>query len=310
MHRIAFVAVPPVYAFDLAISQMVLDSAQGYELVVTTAEPGRVEALGGTDLMVEEGLEAASDADTVIVLGGGGREDVDPRVLDLVRDAVESGKRVASFCTGAFVLAQAGVLDGRRATTHWGLTEELARRHPGIEVVSEVFVEDGLILTSAGAAACVELCLHLVRTDFGAAAAAAAGRLAIVAPPRPGEQAQVVQMPLPVTPDESLAATREWALRRLDEAITLHDLAAHACVSTRTFTRRFQAENGVSPIQWLLERRVERARELLETTSLPMDQVAFRSGLGSADSLRQHLVRRVGVTPTAYRQRWKTPSAS
>lgn len=303
MHRIAFVVLAPVYSFDLAIAQMVLDAAgqPGYELVTCAAEPGRVEAFGGPDVVVEHDLTAAAEAGTLIVIGGGGA-DADPRVLATVRTAAEAGKRVAGICTGAFVLAQAGILDGRRATTHWGLTDELARRHPAVSVVPDIlYVADGDVLTCAGAGACVELCLHLIRTDYGAAVAGAAARLAVAAPPRPGDQAQVVQTPLPAPTDTSLAVTRDWALRRLDRPVTLTELAAHAGVSIRTLTRRFRAETGLSPLRWLLHRRLDRARELLETTDLPMDQVAWHSGMGTADSLRQHMLRQVGRTPSAYR---------
>jgi transcriptional regulator GlxA family with amidase domain len=302
MHRIVFVVVAPVYSFDLAIARMVLDAAGGYEITVCTAEPGRVESVGGPDLVVDHDLTAVHNADTCVVIGGGGH-DTEPRVLEAVLAAATAGIRMAAICTGTFVLAQAGVLDGRRATTHWGLTGELASRHPRVTVVPDVlYVADGPVLTSAGAAACIELCLHLVRTDLGAAAAATAGRLAIVAAPRSGDHAQVVDTPLPPTADVSLSATREWALRRLDEPLALTDLAAHAHLSVRTLTRRFQAETGMSPVQWLLHQRVDRARQLLETSTLPVDLVAHHSGLGSADSLRQHLVRRTGLTPTAYRR--------
>ncbi|MET9630396.1 DJ-1/PfpI family protein [Lentzea sp. NPDC006480] len=309
MHRIVFVVVAPVFSFDLAIARMILDTADGYEISVCTADPGRVEAVGGPDVVVDLDLAAVRQAGTCIVIGGGGR-DTDRRVLDAVRAAAEAGARMAAICTGAFVLAQAGVLDGRRATTHWGLTDELARRHPRVTVVPDaLYVEDGPVLTSAGAAACVELCLHLIRTDLGAAAAATAGRLAVAAP-RPGDQPQVVDTPLPATEDTSLAATREWALRRLDEPLTLTDLAVHAGISVRTLTRRFHAETGLSPLRWLLHRRVDRARQLLETSTLPMDLVARHSGLGSADSLRQHLVRRTGLTPSAYRRSFRTAERS
>jgi transcriptional regulator GlxA family with amidase domain len=308
MHRIVFVVVAPVYSFDLAIARMVLDAAGSYEITVCTADPGRVEAVGGPDVFVDRDLSAVRNADTCVVIGGGGR-DTDLRVLNAVRAAAEAGARMTAICTGTFVLAQAGVLDGHRATTHWGLTDELARRHPRVTVVPDVlYVADGPVLTSAGAAACIELCLHLVRTDLGAAAAATVGRLAVVASPRPGDQAQVVDTPLPAIADTSLAVTREWALRRLDEPLTLADLATHARVSVRTLTRRFHAETGMSPLQWLLHRRVDRARQLLETSTMPVDLIAHHSGLNSADSLRQHLVRRTGFTPTAYRTSFRRPS--
>ncbi|MET8759025.1 DJ-1/PfpI family protein [Lentzea sp. NPDC004782] len=308
MHRIVFVVVAPVYSFDLAIARMVLDATGSYEITVCTADPGRVEAVGGPDVFVDRDLTAVRGADTCVVIGGGGRTDTDSRILDAVRAAADDGARTAAICTGTFVLAQAGVLDGRRATTHWGLTDELVRRHPRVTVVPDVlYVADGPVLTSAGAAACIELCLHVVRTDLGAAAAATAGRMALVAAPRPGDQAQVVDTPLPAVEDASLAATREWALRRLDEPLTLADLATHARVSVRTLTRRFHAETGTSPLQWLLHRRVDRARQLLETSTLPVGLVAHHSGLGSADSLRQHMVRRTGLTPTAYRASYRRP---
>ncbi|WP_067482554.1 GlxA family transcriptional regulator [Actinomadura hibisca] len=316
MPRIAFVAVPPVMLFDLAIAQMVLGAAEiggapGYEVLVCAAEPGPVATVDGLSVPAAHGLDAVAGADTVIVIGGGGLTDVDPRVLAAVRDAHAAGKRMAAICTGTFVLAQAEVLDGRRATTHWGLAGDLARRFPAVRVVPDVlYVVDGPVVTSAGAAACVELCLHLIREDHGAAAAAQAARLAVVAPPRPADQAQAVRTPLPAPRTVSLAPTRAWALERLDEPLTLTVLAMHARVSTRTLARRFQDETGQSPLQWLLHQRLDRACELLETTDLPMDQVARRSGLGSADSLRQHLVRRRGLTPSAYRARAKTPSAS
>ncbi|MEV4315390.1 DJ-1/PfpI family protein [Actinocrispum sp. NPDC049592] len=306
MRRIVFVVVAPVYSFDLAIAQMVLGGIEGYELTVCAVEPGRIEAVGGPDVLVERDLGAIASADTVIVIGGGAREDIDPRILHAIRAA--EGKRLAAICTGTFVLAQAGVLDGRRATTHWGLTDELARRHPAVTVAADVlYVADGPVLTSAGAGACIELCLHMIRTDYGAAVAAEAGRVAVLAPPRPGDQPQVVETPLPPVTGTSLAATREWALRRLDQQLTLTDLAAHAKVSARTLTRRFHAETGLSPLQWLLHRRIDRARELLETTTLPMDLVAHHSGMGSADSLRQHMIRRVGSTPSAYRTAFQGP---
>ncbi|GAB2876984.1 GlxA family transcriptional regulator [Streptomyces mayteni] len=310
MRRIAFLAVPPVFAYDLSITQMLLGAAEladgpAYRVTTHTAHPGRVAAVGGPDLLVPDGLAGLrelGEADTVVVVGGGAREDVAPAVLDAVRRSADAGRRVAAICTGTFVLGHAGLLDGRRATTHWGLTEQLARRFPAATVERDALhVVDGPIVTSAGAGAAIELCLHLIRTDHGSAVAAAAGRLAVVGPPRPGDQPQIVETPLPRVTDRSLADTRAWALRRLDRPLALADLAAHAGVSTRTLIRRFHAETGLSPLRWLLHQRVDRARQLLETTELPMDRVAHHSGLGSADSLRQHLVRALGLTPSAYR---------
>ena len=301
MHRLAAVIVPPVLGFDVSIPLMVFNSVPHYDVRVCTARPGPVPTVGGPDVVVAHGLEALEDAETVIAVGSGG-EQAPPEVLDALRKAAAGGARIASLCTGAFVLAQAGLLDGRRATTHWGLAGDLAARFPSVDVRPDVlFVEDDGIFTSAGAAAAIDLCLHLIRLDFGAAVANTAARLAVVSPVRPGGQAQFIETPLPPERGTSLAPTRAWALEHLDRPLTLADLARHARISVRTLTRRFHAETGLSPLQWLLHRRVDRARELLETTDLPMGQVAGRSGLGSADSLRKHLVGRVGLTPTAYR---------
>ncbi|MEU8147906.1 helix-turn-helix domain-containing protein [Nonomuraea sp. NPDC048901] len=301
MHRVAAVVVPPVLSFDISIPFMVFNNVPHYDVRVCTARPGPLPTVGGPDVVVADGLDALDGADTVLAVGSGG-EQAPPEVLDALRRAAAGGARIASLCTGAFVLAQAGLLDGRRATTHWGLADDLATRFPSIEVRPDVlFVEDGGIFTSAGAAAAIDLCLHLVRLDYGAAVANAAARLAVVSPVRPGGQSQFIETPLPPERGTSLAPTRAWALEHLDRPLTLADLAGHAKISVRTLTRRFHAETGLSPLQWLLHRRVDRARELLETTELPMDQVAGKSGLGSADSLRKHLSNRAGLTPTAYR---------
>ncbi|MEV0029496.1 DJ-1/PfpI family protein [Nocardia sp. NPDC050793] len=307
MHRVAVVAVPPATTFDLSIPELVLgemlvDGAPGYRVRICTAYPGPVATNGSLEITVPHGLEAVDDADTVIVTGTGARDDVDPRILAVLRHSAAAGKRIASICTGAFVLAQAGLLDGRRATTYWAKSDEFSRRFPAVELRPDVlYVEDGNILTSAGLSAGIDLCLHLVRTDYGAATANAVARLVVAAPVRPGGQAQFIRTPLPPETGTSLAATRSWALGRLHEPLTRAALANHARTSIRTLTRKFHAETGLSPLQWLLHQRVIRAQELLETTDLPMDQVARLSGLATTDSLRQHLSRRTGLTPSAYR---------
>ena len=306
-HRVAVVATPPVQMFNFAVPEMLfskveVDGRPGYELELCAPDPGVVASTGGADLVIRHGLDAVERADTVIVAGTGARENPDPRVLDAIRRAAQAGKRVAAICTGAFVLAEAGLLDGRQATTYWTYTRELAERYPAIVMQPDVlYVQDGRLLTSSGSAAGIDLCLHIVRTDYGAAVANAAARLALVAPVRPGGQAQFTDTPLPPETGTSLAETRAWIMTRLDRPLTLTDLARHAAVSVRTLTRRFHEETGLSPLQWLLHQRVDRARELLETTRLPVDQVARASGLGTADSLRQHLLRRVGLTPSDYR---------
>ncbi|MGQ4385368.1 GlxA family transcriptional regulator [Streptomyces sp. SAS_270] len=306
-HRVAVVAPSPVSMFNLAIPELLfakaeVDGAPGYEVTFCTPEPGPVATTGGLDLYVARGLDAVGDADTVLVAGTGKRYAPDPRTVTVVREAAAAGKRVASICSGAFVLAEAGLLDGRSATTYWELADELRKRYPALDLKGDVlYVQDGDIMTSSGYAAGIDLCLHIIRTDYGAAVANRVARLALVAPVRPGGQTQFTQTPLPAERGNVCADTRGWAMRNLDKPLTLTDLARHAGVSVRTLTRRFHAESGVSPLQWLLHQRIERAKELLETTTLPMDQVARSCGLGTADSLRAHLVRRTGLTPSAYR---------
>jgi transcriptional regulator GlxA family with amidase domain len=307
VHRIAVIAASPVSMFNLAIPELLFEKVEvggrpGYEVIICAPEPGPVPTTGGLDLYVRHGLDVVRDADTLLVAGTGQRYAPDPRTVAALRAAAAAGKRIASICSGAFALAEAGLLEGREATTYWEQAEELRKRYPAVDLKGDVlYVQDGQILSSSGYAAGIDLCLHIIRTDYGAAAANQVARLALVAPVRPGGQTQFAQTPLPPERGEACADTRGWAMRNLDKPLTLTDLARHAGVSVRTLTRRFHAESGVSPLQWLLHQRVERAKELLETTTLPMDQVARSCGLGTADSLRGHLVRRTGLTPSAYR---------
>ncbi|WP_330249933.1 helix-turn-helix domain-containing protein [Nocardia sp. NBC_00565] len=308
MKTVAVVAVAPVKPFELAmpgtmLGTVTVDGEPCYRMVVCTAEPGVVPgALGGFDVVVPRGLDALDEADTVIVPSTGSRGTADAATIAALRRAVDQGKRVTSICSGAFVLAQAGLLSGRTATTHWGLADELAEMFPEVTVRTDaLFIEDGPVTTAAGAAAGIDLCLHLIRTDYGATIANAAARAAVVTPVRPGGQAQFVDSPLPPENGLTLSATRTWALERLDTPLSLGDLATHARTSVRTLTRRFHEETGLSPQKWLLHQRIQRARELLESTTLPMDQVARHSGIGSAESLRQHMIRHVGLPPSAYR---------
>ncbi|MQY33358.1 HTH-type transcriptional regulator CdhR [Streptomyces sp. RB17] len=306
-HRVAVIAPSPVSMFNLAIPEMLfgkveVDGRPGYEVLVCAADPGPVPTTGGLDLSVRHGLDALREADTVVVAGTGAPFEPEPRIVAAVREAADAGKRIASICTGAFQLAEAGLLHGRRATTYWAHADELRKRYPQVHLQGDVlYVQDGPYLTSSGYAAGIDLCLHIIRTDYGAAVANEVARLALVAPVRPGGQTQFTHTPLPPERGTACADTRGWAMRNLDKPLTLTDLARHSGVSVRTLTRRFHAESGVSPLQWLLHQRIERARELLETTTLPMDQVAAACGLGTADSLRAHMVRRTGLTPSAYR---------
>lgn len=310
MHRVAVLALPPVTAFDLAIPGLILGNvriggAPGYDVKLCTTRPGTVDsadATQGLNLVIRQGLGVLRQADTIIVVGSGSRGTVEPVVIRALQRAYKASKRVVSLCTGAFALAQAGLLDGRGATTFWLRADELRSRFPAVDVRPDVlFVEDGNIVTSAGVAAGIDLCLHLVMRDYGAAVANEVARAAVVAPVRAGGQAQFIPRPASQQRGDSLAPLREWARRRLDRPLSLADLAARAHLSERTLTRRFRAETGTSPLQWLLEQRLGRARELLETTALPMGRIAESCGLGTADSLRQHFAGRVGVAPAAYR---------
>ncbi|PJI94414.1 GlxA family transcriptional regulator [Luteimicrobium subarcticum] len=304
-HRVVVLALPSALPMEVGMPfQVLADRDQApYDVSLCGARPGPVATTGGFPLVAPAGLEALATADTVIVPASRphGRP-LAPEVLTALRDAHARGARVASICVGAFALAQAGLLDGRRATTHWLHAPELAARFPAVEVDPDVlYVDEGDVVTSAGMAAGIDLCLHLVRTDHGAAVANEVARLVVAAPHRDGGQAQFVPRSPEPERQTALAATRAWALARLDAPLTVADLARHARLSERTLTRAFTAETGTSPLRWLTTARVDRARALLETTALPFDVVAARCGLGTAMNLRLHLRRAIGVTPSEYR---------
>lgn len=216
---------------------------------------------------------------------------------------VRPGTRLVSICTGAFVLAAAGLLDGRPATTHWQHARTLRVLHPSVRVDENVlYIDDGDLLTSAGMAAGIDLCLHIIRSDHGAQVANSVARYCVVPPWREGGQAQFIDRRVPVADQASTAATRAWALDRLDEEMSVQRLARHAHMSVRTFSRRFQDETGQAPGTWIRSRRLDRARELLESQDLPVEEVARRSGLGTAGNLRHHLRRGLGMSPSSYRK--------
>ena len=218
---------------------------------------------------------------------------------------------MVSICTGGYVLAAAGLLDGRPATTHWSSAEHFQRLFPSVKVDADVlFIDDGDVLTSAGVAAGIDLCLHIVRRDHGTAVANEVARRTVVPPHRDGGQAQYIQRPVPEAQMATTATARGWALRRLDEPIQLRDMAEQEAMSVRTFTRRFREEVGVSPGQWLTQQRVERARHLLESTDLSVDQVARDAGFRTAQSMRQHLQAVLGVAPTVYRRTFRAEADS
>ncbi|WP_459649825.1 GlxA family transcriptional regulator [Kitasatospora sp. Ki12] len=277
--------------------------------------PPRAPGGFGFSLRAEYGWDALAGADTVIVTSVPeacvtGERELPPALLAELRRAARAGARLVSLCTGAFALAAAGLLDGRRATAHWAHTADLARRYPDVTVDDGVlYVDDGDVLTSAGVAAGLDLCLHIVRRDLGAHVANQLARKLVVPAHRPGGQAQFVDLAVPVADDDSLAPVLAWATENLERPITTSELAHRARMSPRTFFRRLQAATGTTPLQWLLNQRLARAQSLLEATDLPVEQIGERSGLGSATNLRRHFTARVGVTPTDYRRAFRSPTA-
>lgn len=320
-HRIVVLALDGLLPFELGIPHRIFGrpkDAAGrplYEVVTCSVRPpGPVATDADFSVHVPHGPEALETADTVIVPASyelGPLYD-EGRLTDELAAAlarIRPGTRLASICTGVYVLAAAGLLDGRPATTHWADAERFQRLFPKIDVDADVlFIDDGDVLTSAGVAAGIDLCLHMVRRDHGTAVANEVARRTVVPPHRDGGQAQYIERPVPDLLLTTTTAARAWALGRLHEPIQLRDMAAQESMSVRTFTRRFREEVGVSPGQWLTQQRVERARHLLESSELSVDQVARDAGFGTAQSMRQHLQQALGVTPTAYRRTFRTGS--
>ncbi|MGW0393109.1 GlxA family transcriptional regulator [Streptomyces sp. NPDC003042] len=320
MHRIAVLALEGVPPFELGMPSRVFGNAYDdagnrlYEVTVCTADGLPVASDAGFTIGVSAGPEALAVADTVVIppthaMAGLALGAPLPPALAAALAMIRPGTRLVSICTGSYVLAAAGLLDGRPATTHWIMALDFQRAFPRVKLDEDVlFVDDGDILTSAGVAAGVDLCLHLIRRDHGTAVANRAARLCVVPPWRDGGQAQYIDRPVPEPTVATTTATRAWALERLAEPIALAELAAHARMSLRTFTRRFRDEVGMTPVQWLTAQRIEIARHLLESSDLPVDLVAHRAGFGSASSLRQHLRTALGVSPIAYRRTFQPHS--
>jgi AraC family transcriptional activator FtrA len=276
-----------------------------YRFTICTPDPGTVALQGGMQLQVEHGLEQLRRADTIVIPGWSRRTDIpEPEVRAALQAADARGARLVSFCTGAFVLAASGVLDGRSATTHWDAADDLQRAYPSVEVDPGVlYVHDDNVWTSAGSAASIDCALALIRHDYGAEVANDVARDLVVPPHRDGGQAQFVAAPLAAHDDgASLAATLDWAVERLDQALGVADLAEHAHLSPRQFSRRFRQVTGTTPHQWLLAQRILLARRLLETTDLPVERVADEAGFGSPAALRMHFQRSVHTSPMAYRR--------
>ncbi|HET6709559.1 helix-turn-helix domain-containing protein [Amycolatopsis sp.] len=305
MHAVALAATDGMLSFELTIATEVFGDDPRYDFAVCGAAPVRV---GRFLLEPDHGLDRLAHADTVLVPGWADVGNAPPAdLVDAVRAAHARGARVASLCTGAFVLAAAGLLDGLRATTHWAHTDVLAARYPAVTVDPDVlYVDNGQVLTSAGKAAAMDLCLHLVRADHGPAVANAIARLLVVPPHRAGGQAQFVPAPVPSRDDHPLSALLPWIIARLDRPLTVEDLARQANMSSRHLGRHFRSATGTTPLQWLLNQRIRRAQELLENTDASIDAVAEAVGMGTATTLRRHFNRTVGVPPDTYRRTFRS----
>ncbi|GAA2078740.1 helix-turn-helix domain-containing protein [Streptomyces albiaxialis] len=313
MHRVVVIVDANSNPFELGCATEVFGlrrtgelGRELYDFALCSPDPATLMRDGFFTLTGVAGLEAAEDADTLIVPN---RPDVEvprrPAVLETVRRAHARGARLVGFCSGAFTLAEAGVLEGRRATAHWQWADAFRTRFPGVRLEPDVlFVDDGDILTAAGSAAALDLGLHLVRRDHGAEAANAVSRRLVFAAHRDGGQRQFVERPVPDVPDESLAPVLAWAQERLGEPLTVDDLAARAAVSAATLHRRFRAQLGTTPLAWLTGERVALACRLIERGESRFEVVARRSGLGTAANLRARLHRETGLSPSAYRHRF------
>ncbi|WP_411152484.1 GlxA family transcriptional regulator [Streptomyces sp. A30] len=308
-HRVVVLALDGVYPFELGIPSRVFGATDGrYKVLTCTVDGLPVRTNSDFSITVEHGPEALRTADTVVIPPFDTSR-ITRKASPVVAAALESvapGTRIVSICTGAFVLAAVGLLDGRPATTHWALADIFRDWFPQVVLDPNVlFIDDGDVLTSAGAASGLDVCLHLLRKDHGSEFANRVARFCVVPPWRDGGQAQYIEQPVPETSANGTAAAREWALENLHEPLALADLAEHSRMSLRTFARRFNEEVGMSPGRWLIQQRVARARHLLESTDLAVDEIAGRVGFATGTSLRQHLHAAIGVSPLAYRRTFR-----
>ena len=320
-HVVAAIVNPGVSPFELSVACEVfgLDRSElvdpWYELRVCAAvePPVRMKTSVGLTLDTPYRLEDVEQAGTVVIPMWSPDDVPSADLVDALRAAHARGARILSFCSGAFLLAKAGLLEGRRATTHWMYADRLQQQHPSLDVEPDMlYVVDGNVMTSAGTAAAIDLCLHVVRDDHGAEVANAVARRMVVPPHRDGGQAQFIQAPVPdlCEADDPFRVTLDWALEHLDEPLTVEVLARRAAMSPRTFARRFVAATGTTPLQWLLRQRVLHAQLLLETTDEPVEWVAGRCGFGTAAGMRIHFQRFVGTSPMSYRRTFHAARAS
>ncbi|HVF19918.1 MAG TPA: helix-turn-helix domain-containing protein [Mycobacteriales bacterium] len=315
IHDVAVAVCHGVSPFELGVVCEVfgldrsMDGLPKYDFAVCAAERGRIRTNAGFALDTAHGLERLATADLIAVPAWRSLDETPPAaLLDALHAAVDRGARVMSVCSGAFVLAAAGLLDGRRATTHWRYAAALARRYPAADIDPDVlYVDADPIYTSAGTAAGIDLCLHLVREAHGADVANAVARRMVVPPHRAGGQSQYVETPVPERPHgDDLAEVLDWAVAHLDEQLTVDTLAAQALTSPRTFARRFVAATGTTPHRWLLDQRMLLAQGLLEQGDLSVEEVARRCGFGAAATLRHHFGRWRGTSPQAYQRTFRT----
>lgn len=308
LRKVVLLALPGVAPFEFGVVCEVfgIDRSEtggpSFDFSIATADPGPVRTSLGFTINITEGLEAAADADLVAVpaheIVG-----IDPRYLQVIREAEARGAWVLSVCSGAFALAAAGILSGRRATTHWMHTDRLARMYPDTEVDADVlFVEDRKVVTSAGTAAGIDAALHIVRKEHGAAATNVIARRMVVPPQRDGGQSQYIDNPVQECKSDSFAIVAEWMLENLAADLTVDQLARKALMSSRTFARRFRAEMGTTPAAWLNRQRIMRAQQLLEETDLGLESIAQQTGFGTAAVMRHHFLKVLQTTPTSYRR--------